>query len=109
MAVPLRVGRKISQAHSGKPPCGFQFIGFPSEWGAEVIWKVASGLLGFQFIGFPSEWGVEVAGEAFRGGVLQVSNLLGFPASGESLMSNKLTKLAKRVSNLLGFPASGEG
>ena len=35
----------------------FQFIEFPSEWGAAVKSKKLAAYCGFQFIEFPSEWG----------------------------------------------------
>jgi hypothetical protein len=39
------------------PAYSFQFIGFPSEWGVEVVGTEIVQLPRFQFIGFPSEWG----------------------------------------------------
>jgi len=36
---------------------GFQFIGFPSEWGVEYGRAMGKRRDSFQFIGFPSEWG----------------------------------------------------
>ena len=38
----------------------------------------------------------------------EVSNLLGFPASGEEFLLTRACRLLAGVSNLLGFPASGE-
>ena len=55
--VPQRVGRSLIPSTLPTAPVGFQFIGFPSEWGGD----------GPRFIR--------------RGG--RVSNLLGSPASGE--------------------------
>ena len=62
---------------------------------------------GFQFIEFPSEWGADAeVREIYR--VNYVSNLLSSPASGERdtqyLPRNEFIK----VSNLLSSPASGE-
>jgi len=69
----------------GQPPfgtLGFQFIGFPSEWGEEAVQRGFEDLPGFQFIGFPSEWGASLEEEPRSSGTT-VSNLLGSPASGE--------------------------
>ena len=61
--------------------------------------------VGFQFIGFPSEWGGGIC--MYADERRSVSNLLGSPASGESL--SRCWKLTNEpVSNLLGSPASGE-
>ncbi len=61
----------------------------------------------FQFIGFPSEWGAGSSFEIIFG--FTVSNLLGSPASGECTPAalRKITPTYP-VSNLLGSPASGE-
>ena len=61
---------------------GFQFIGFPSEWGVQQGLHFRWQEMGcFQFIGFPSEWGV--VNNLRRQHRDLVSNLLGSPASGE--------------------------
>ena len=39
------------------PGTCFQFIEFPSEWGARAALVVGMTLDSFQFIEFPSEWG----------------------------------------------------
>ena len=61
----------------------FQFIGFPSEWGVLTLQPLAPPEQScFQFIGFPSEWG-EVNERGYVVIFVDVSNLLGSPASGE--------------------------
>ena len=80
--VPQRVGRATSR--KSKPP----FVG------------------GFQFIGFPSEWGEEAS--VSNNSCPRVSNLLGSPASGEFDKGIPEAVDFLRVSNLLGSPASGE-
>ena len=81
----------------GSPASG-EFV-FPHEICLRVFNR-------FQFIGFPSEWG---AAKRERNNVLflLVSNLLGSPASGEPQKGLPDGPDA-RVSNLLGSPASGE-
>ena len=63
----------------------FQFIGFPSEWGGIQSDQHQKFVICFQFIGFPSEWGVNREASELREQI--VSNLLGSPASGETLPS----------------------
>ena len=81
--VPQRVGRRQSGPNSALGR-SFQFIGFPSEWGAVLWGEWRRAKEGFQFIGFPSEWG-ELRRLRPVPGVGCVSNLLGSPASGEWL------------------------
>ena len=59
-------------------------LGFPAS--GELKRRVGPGVAfpGFQFIGFPSEWGVIMRKRKRR--LSPVSNLLGFPASGETSM-----------------------
>ena len=67
------------------PPVGFQFIGFPNEWGA-VIHHMADLYVVNNY----------------------VSNLLGSPTSGERVALARLAAKVGPVSNLLGSPTSGE-
>ena len=82
-------------------------LGFPAS-GEPVVVHWVRCLEGcFQFIGFPSEWGAVKAVRYIAPTI--VSNLLGFPASGEVPLLTGLVWLSRDgVSNLLGFPASGE-
>ena len=61
----------------------------------------------FQFIGFPSEWGATIKQALGYSKCMVVSNLLGSPASGEHC-NPRDHRLPGGVSNLLGSPASGE-
>ena len=75
---------------------------------AERINGGDSGDIGFQFIGFPSEWGAKTIMKIIPPPLKdRVSNLLGSPASGEQ-NGKKFLRDFTPVSNLLGSPASGE-
>ena len=84
---------------------GFQFIGFPSEWGASNASNASLTVQeSFQFIGFPSEWG------ALQGGSVVehqpgVSNLLGSPASGETLIKGGGWVIILYCFQFIGFPS----
>mgnify|MGYP001064109787 CR=1 FL=1 len=111
----------------------FQFIGFPSEWGAElrigqnlfiisfpIYWvpqRVGRGRrpsasfwpnAGFQFIGFPSEWGVAEVADLFASAEEQRFPIYWIP---QRVGRRRIRPVvaADQVSNLLGSPASGEG
>ena len=131
--VPQRVGRRPLASHCGEQKKGFQFIGFPSEWGAEFM----HGFHKFH-IEFPIYWVPQRVGSFIYLGFItiipRVSNLLGSPASGEkNTVGHAPTKYFTCfqfigfpsewgggyndyegtvcllvVSNLLGSPASGE-
>ena len=84
---------------------------FPIYWVPQRVGRVAHRIMrrwveSFQFIGFPSEWGaLEV--KTMYTTIPIVSNLLGSPASGEINLPLLLVNFHP-VSNLLGSPASGE-
>ena len=61
-----------------KVKTGFQFIGFPSEWGANILFTNDEHLAGFQFIGFPSEWGD--SGELLDVSTMFRFQFIGFPS-----------------------------
>ena len=85
---------------------GFQFIEFPSEWGASIRRNWNSKPSCFQFIEFPSEWGAkEIRDDVTK---KMVSNLLSSPASGEGSFVQCGGRDSIWVSNLLSSPASGE-
>ena len=62
--------------------------------------------LGFQFIGFPSEWGACVTEPSVA--ILGVSNLLGSPASGEN-DPNELGLGLMTCFQFIGFPSEWGG
>ena len=127
--VPQRVGRGTICMVNGKTELGFQFIGFPSEWGVEDYLPPTALDQGFQFIGFPSEWG---AGQLLKtGGVSTCFQFIGFPREWGVPMCRPRADTCssfqfigfpsewgvappegqgtyRQVSNLLGSPASGE-
>ena len=67
--------------HPASERC-FQFIEFPSEWGVPWCSVNTRPSSRFQFIEFPSEWG-ELVKEPTWQRLMEVSNLLSSPASGE--------------------------
>ena len=116
-----------------KNESSFQFIGFPSEWGAPLLATLIPAALSL----FPIYWVPQRVGRADErlavGFSKEVSNLLGSPASGESTVMMRCFWLSRWsfpiywvpqrvgsygetaanaesqcVSNLLGSPASGE-
>ena len=131
--VPQRVGRLLLLATSSILPTGFQFIGFPSEWGgwSTNLRSHIAPAEGFQFIGFPSEWGVETSATSFAPS--PGFQFIGFPSEWGVVDARMVlsvegefpiywvpqrvgrksvlvyTTTPERVSNLLGSPASGEG
>ena len=85
---------------------GFQFIGFPSEWGVIIKEQQQEVRRPFPIYWVPQRVGSHNASQ-FQECLELVSNLLGSPASGELTMQ-ELKLLLQFVSNLLGSPASGE-
>ena len=103
--VPQRVGRWSVNLNLAKT-VGFQFIGFPSEWGVFVGLIQFDNLLVSNLLGSPASG--EILHQVWTSHLHRVSNLLGSPASGEQTLSPMSSGSLPKVSNLLGSPASGE-
>ena len=103
--VPQRVGRGPKSVLTYTAAAGFPIYWVPQRVGSRHVGRAGRAPHCFQFIGFPSEWGVQVLPHLRI--AEEVSNLLGSPASGE-LSLEDVYDYDHVVSNLLGSPASGE-
>ena len=93
----------IAPIYPGPP--GFQFIEFPSEWGGDVVILIHLQGHCFQFIEFPSEWGVPPGPRCTRHS--WSFQFIEFPSEWGAIQQ-RLDELYRGVSNLLSSPASGE-
>ena len=96
----------------GRPPASLKALpcpAFPIYWVPQRVGRQHLALSrrskrSFQFIGFPSEWGVLDASDQLHS-FLNVSNLLGSPASGERLWQCSRKRQSSRGFQFIGFPS----
>jgi len=86
--VPQRVGRVSVEFTASYGSLVSNLLGSPASGELKPLGAYIEGVWSFQFIGFPSEWGAYTVGQTPDGNFVYVSNLLGSPASGEGVMAN---------------------